>query len=79
MEVGLGPGDIMLDGDPAPPKGAQSPNFQRMSIVANGRPSQLLLSSCTVTVGGKKTLLVQLFLDGDRPFSNSLRSTASDK
>ena len=29
MEVGLGPGDIVLDGDPAPPrKGAQqSPTF----------------------------------------------------
>ena len=27
MEVGLGPGDIVLDGDPAPPKGAQPPNF----------------------------------------------------
>jgi len=26
MEVGLGPGDILLDGDPAPPwKGAQHP------------------------------------------------------
>jgi len=27
MEVGLGPGDFMLDGDPAPPKGAQPPIF----------------------------------------------------
>jgi len=26
-EVGLGPGDIVLDGDPAPPKGAQPPIF----------------------------------------------------
>jgi len=27
-EVGLGPGDIVLDGDPAPPKkGAQQPHF----------------------------------------------------
>jgi len=25
MEVGLGPGNIVLDGDPAPPKGAQPP------------------------------------------------------
>jgi len=32
MEVGLGPGDIVLDGDPAPPKnGAQQPHtFQPM-------------------------------------------------
>jgi len=27
MEVGLGPGYIVLDGDPAPPKGAQFPKF----------------------------------------------------
>ena len=25
VEVGLGPGHIVLDGDPAPPKGAQQP------------------------------------------------------
>jgi len=34
MEVGLDTGDVVLDGDPAPPKGAQLPNFQPMSIVA---------------------------------------------
>jgi len=35
-EVGLGPGDIVLDADPAlPPKGAQPPsNFRPMSFVA---------------------------------------------
>ena len=33
-EVGLDPGHIVLDGDPAPPK-EHSPNFQPMSIVAN--------------------------------------------
>jgi len=27
MEVGLGPGHIVLNGDPAPPKGAQSAQF----------------------------------------------------
>jgi len=35
-EVGLGPGDIVLDGDPAPlpQKGAQQPpTFQPMSVV----------------------------------------------
>jgi len=39
-EVGLGPGDIVLDGDPAPPHEnghSSSPTF---------RPSQQLLSSC---------------------------------
>ena len=36
MQVGLGPGHIVLDGDPAPlPKnGAEPPNFRPMSIVA---------------------------------------------
>jgi len=39
MEVGLGPGDFVLDGGPAPPgKGAQCPNFQSMSIVAKRSP-----------------------------------------
>jgi len=36
-EVDLDPGDIVLDGDPAPPKKGHStplPNFRRMSIVA---------------------------------------------
>jgi len=36
MEVGLGPGYIVLDGDPAPPppKGTASPQFLAMSVVA---------------------------------------------
>jgi len=46
MEVGLGPGHIVLDGDPAPPqkKGAQppiftaAPTFQPMSVVAKRSP-----------------------------------------
>ena len=34
VEVGLGPGDIALDGDPAPPKrGTAAPIFGYMSIV----------------------------------------------
>jgi len=33
-EVGLGPGDVVLDGDPAPPKRGTAPNFQSMSVVA---------------------------------------------
>jgi len=42
-DVGLGPGDIVLDGDPAAPrsrKGAQHPprTFWRMSIVAKRSP-----------------------------------------
>jgi len=35
MEVGLGPGHIVIDGDPGPPKGAQPPrNFRPISVVA---------------------------------------------
>ena len=36
-EVGLGPGHIVLDGDPAPPKGAQ-PHFRPMSVAAKRSP-----------------------------------------
>jgi len=36
MQVGLGPGHIVLDGDPAPPKG-HTPNFRPISTeTANG-------------------------------------------
>jgi len=35
MQVGLGPGHIVLDGDPAaPPPRGTAPNFQPMSVVA---------------------------------------------
>jgi len=36
MEVGLGPGHIVLDGDPAPlpKKEAEAPNFRPISIAA---------------------------------------------
>ena len=34
MQVGLDTGDIVLDGDPALPKGAQPPNCWPMSVVA---------------------------------------------
>jgi len=39
-EVGFGPGHIVLDGDPAPPNGAQSPNFQPMFVVSPQRGAQ---------------------------------------
>jgi len=35
-EVSLGPGDAVLDGDPAPPKRCMAPSFRPMSTVANG-------------------------------------------
>jgi len=43
MQVGLVPGHIVLDGDPAPlPKGAQTPNFRSISVVAKWpRPRRL--------------------------------------
>jgi len=37
MEIGLGLGDIVLDGDPAPPPcetGTAAPSFRSMSVVA---------------------------------------------
>ena len=35
MQVGLGPGHIVLDGDPAPPpQGGTAPNFRPISVVA---------------------------------------------
>jgi len=50
----LSPGHILLDGDPAPPprkwEHSPRPNFRPMSIVASGRPSQLLLCTCTVCI-----------------------------
>jgi len=34
VKLGLGPGHIVLDGDPAPQKGGTSPNFRPRSIVS---------------------------------------------
>jgi len=52
MQVGLGSGHIVLHGDPAelprPKKGHSPPIFGPSLLWPNGRPSQLLLSSCTV-------------------------------
>jgi len=45
-EVHLGPGHIVLDGDPVPPrKGHNSPPLFSACLLWPGRPSQLLLSS----------------------------------
>jgi len=41
VEVGLGPGDIVLDGDLPPPateRGTAAPTFRRMSVVAKRSP-----------------------------------------
>jgi len=58
IEVGLGPRDIVLDGDPAPPprKGAQwAPLFGPCLLWAHGRPSQQLLEFLYVVEHGVKT------------------------
>ena len=47
--VGVGPGHIVLDGDPVTPfpKGAQQPPlFGTCLLCPNDRPSEMLLSSC---------------------------------
>jgi len=47
-EVGLGPGHIVLDGDPVGTQPLQQPlpTFGPCLLCPNGRPSQQLLSSC---------------------------------
>jgi len=51
-EVGLGPGDIVLDGDRASPTkrgtAAPPPLFSPCLLWPNGRPSQLVLSTCYI-------------------------------
>jgi len=56
--VGLWPSHIVLDGDLAPrmERRTAAPNFRPMSVVANGRPSQQLLSSCSL-LGAQQMLL----------------------
>ena len=50
MQVGLGPGHIVLDEDPAPPpkNWAQPPNFRPMSIVANHLDGSRWHSDCVL-------------------------------
>jgi len=59
-EVDLVPGHIVLDEDPAPPaKGAQQPPlFSAHVYCGHGRPSQLLLSSCTLLLWHSGSTLV---------------------
>ena len=46
MKVGVGPCDIVLDGDPAAPKGSQPPQiFGACLLWPNDRPSQLFINS----------------------------------
>ena len=54
-EADLGPGHIMLDGDPASPpqKGTAAHRFSAHVYCGHGRPSQLLLSSCLSRPNGR--------------------------
>jgi len=56
MQVGFGPGHIVLDRDQAPsptPEGHRPPIFGPCLLWPNGRPSQLLLSTCFSSAGGE--------------------------
>jgi len=54
-KVGLGPGHILFYGDPAHPKRGTAPHpiFGPCILWPNGRPSQLLLSTCITSSGMK--------------------------
>jgi len=55
MEVGLSPGHIVLDGDPAPPKGAQQPRtFRLMSTVAKRSPILAIAELLFIFIPGKR-------------------------
>jgi len=63
MEVGLGPGHIVLDGDPAlpPQRGTALPNFRLMSAVAKRSPISATAEHLSVLlqVGPTVILLIQ--------------------
>jgi len=48
IEVNLVPGEVVLDGVAAPPKMGTAPQFSAHVYCGRGRPSHLLLSSCTL-------------------------------
>ena len=57
MELGLGPGDIVLDADPDPPPRGTAPNLRQVSIVAKRSPisttaEHLLFLGCRVAFNG---------------------------
>jgi len=83
MEVDLGPGDIVLKGDPAPPRerSTAAPLFSLDVCCGHGRPSQLLLSSCCTARRGQSLLLysgppvftlkIAALHEGSGPLSNT--------
>jgi len=78
-EVDLGPEDIVLDGDPAPKKGARPPIFGPYLLWPNGRPSQLLLSSCFTYINffadrpDRSSMCYSLYFTGNICFIIALR------
>ena len=56
MEVGLGPGHIVLDGKPAPQKKGTAPNLWPMFVVANDR--SLILTIVAKRLDGSRCHLV---------------------
>ena len=56
MEVGLGPGHIVLDGTHLPSPKGHIPPFSAYVCCGHGRPSQLLLSSCLLCTNKKRVL-----------------------
>ena len=60
-EVGIDPGHIVLDGDPAPPKGAQPADFRPMSVVAKRLDGWIKMPLSTVVGLGPGDIM----LDGD--------------
>jgi len=77
MEVGLGPGHIVLDGTQLPlrKKEAESPIFDPFLLWPNGRPFQLLLRSCSTFYGkiGTKIQLMYLVACSARTHWRSLQ------
>jgi len=57
-EVGLGPGHIVLDGDPAPPQWGTAPNFRPISIVAKRSP--ILATAEHLLKYGVQSVIVQM-------------------
>ena len=64
MEVDLGPGHTVLDGDPAPSEGHSNPPlFSAHVYCGHGRPSQLLLSCCNDFPGNQLPKDTQLDIE----------------
>jgi len=77
-EVGLVPGDIVLNGDPAPIKKGTSPLvFGSCLLWPNGRPSQLLPSSCYIHFTTRR-ICIALLVSGRYLDSHNLDSQNLD-